>query len=165
METLANPYDTETPVEAWHEKTRRLFEYWRSIHPPTGLPGRQHFDPAAIFDLMPMVWIADVQREPLRLRYRLVGTAATRVFRQELTGQWFDEAHPDFVPTAHNYGEYKRVVESGTPVCSLGRPILNYEPTYTKRERLILPLARDGRTVDMVLCRMVVFSTDGREMV
>jgi hypothetical protein len=164
MVTLAERYDTETPVEAWHEKTRRFYEYWRSIHPAEGLPGRQHFDPAAIFDLMPMVWIADVQREPLRFRYRLVGTAATQVFRKELTGRWFDEAHSDFVPAAPNYGEYKRAVETGAPVCSHGRPILNYEPSYTKRERVILPLARDGRTVDMVLCRMVVFGVDGREL-
>jgi hypothetical protein len=68
------------------------------------------------------------------------------------------------VPSAPNYREYKRVVETGEAVCSRGRPILNYEPSYTKRERVILPLGRDGRTVDMVLCRMVVFGIDGREM-
>jgi hypothetical protein len=38
--------------------------------------------------------------EALRLRYRLVGATATAIFREELTGRWFHEAHPEFVPGA-----------------------------------------------------------------
>jgi len=163
MQIAPAEYDTTMPPAAWHPKTRRVHDYWRKIHPEKNLPGRQHFDPLDIADLMPQIWLVDVHHAPMRLRYRLVGTKATAIFREELTGCWFHEAHPEFVPGAAHYADYAFVAESGQPICSRGKPILNYEPNFTKRERLILPLARDGRHVDMMLCMMVIFGRDGRE--
>src|SRR5216683_7908295 len=121
MQIAPAEYDTTMPPAAWHPKTRRVHDYWCKIHPGKDLPGRQHFDPLDIADLMPQIWLVDVHHAPVRLRYRLVGTKATAIFREELTGQWFHEAHPEFVPGAAHYADYAFVAESGQPICSRGK--------------------------------------------
>lgn len=78
----------------WHPRAQRLYGYWRSIAPQGALPGRQHFDPMDVPDLLSCLWLLDVQRDPFRLRYRLAGTAIVEAIGREVTGQWLDEAHP-----------------------------------------------------------------------
>src|SRR6202140_589588 len=58
----------------WHPMVRRFYEYWLSVAPPGRLPGRQHIRPEDLVPLLPQLWMADVYRDPLRFRYRLVGT-------------------------------------------------------------------------------------------
>ena len=60
-----------------HPKIRRMIAHWESLAPGPGiLPGRQHFDPIQVPDLLPHIWLIDVERGPmLRFRYRLLGTA------------------------------------------------------------------------------------------
>src|SRR5260370_4780571 len=65
----------ESSRDAWHPRIKRLYEYCKAIHPPLGLPGRQEFDPSAVPDLLPSLWMLDVQRQPFRLRYLLLGTS------------------------------------------------------------------------------------------
>jgi len=63
------PDGTSIDRQALHPKIARAFAYWRSIHPAPGvLPGRQHLDPMAIPDVLPGVWLLDVERAPLRRR-------------------------------------------------------------------------------------------------
>src|SRR5258707_1296396 len=63
---------------SWHPLVCRLYEYWRAAAPPGRLPGRQHIAPEDIVPLLSRLWMLDVFREPLRFRYRLVGTDITR---------------------------------------------------------------------------------------
>src|SRR5579871_2890427 len=92
--TIPLPPDAP-PLDDWHPKVRRLFVYWHSLRPaPDVLPGRQHFDPLAIVDIMPWVWMLDREEgPPERLRYRLLGTRMVEAMRRDLTGQRYDEAH------------------------------------------------------------------------
>ncbi|HYM02237.1 MAG TPA: PAS domain-containing protein [Stellaceae bacterium] len=130
---------------------RQLYAYWLSVHPAGGgLPGRQHVDPAALPSLLPNIWLVDVQREPLRFRYRLFGTAQVTVVGSDLTGQWLDEAHPTFL-TSVAYAQFVAAVERGEPGYRSGHPFIIVPKDYLMMERLILPLARDGTTVDMLL--------------
>src|SRR5271165_4367368 len=86
---------TSLSTEGWHPLVQLAYEHWRSLHPATGLPGRQHLDPFEIpRRLLSGIWLLDVQREPFRLRYRLAGTAIVRAIGREVTGQWLDDAHP-----------------------------------------------------------------------
>src|SRR5277367_4446374 len=65
---------TSLPADA-DPRLRRLHDYWRSAHPTGGgLPGRQHLDPCDIAPLLRWIWMMDVHRDPLRFRYRLLGT-------------------------------------------------------------------------------------------
>ncbi len=147
QETL---WASDTVAAQWHPKIARFFLYWRSIHPNAGLPGRQHFDPLAIHSLLPGIWLLDVQREPFRLRYRLVGTEAVDVLGAEVTGQWMDEAHPVVAHQPDYLDRYRTVIEQKTPSWRRGTPRFSIHKKYTTLENLAVPLAADGETVDML---------------
>jgi hypothetical protein len=143
-------YTDAVPPDA-HPRVSELYRYWRDIHPPGGsLPGRQHLDPTAIPTLLPFVWLADVQRVPLRFRYRLLGTEHRHVFGRDYTGWWLDDVHAGFY-TAPAYHQYVDAVEQGRVGYRRGHTLVMLPEDYRSIERLMLPLARDGKTVDMLL--------------
>lgn len=132
-------------------RLRRLYEYWVSIRPGEGiLPGRQHVDPAALPDLLPWLWMVDVQREPLRFRYRLLGTEQVKAMEANFTGRWIDEAHPKFLGSIA-YPQYVAAAERAEIGYIKGAPSFHSAKTHAQIERLLLPLARNGRDVDMLL--------------
>lgn len=129
-----------------------LYRHWLGLHPAPGLlPGRQHLDPTALpTALLPFLWLVDIQRAPLRFRYRLLGTEHVRVLGRDHTGHWIDEAHPEFLGSAA-YGQFVAAAERGEVGYRSGHTGIILPKDYRSMERLILPLARDGRTVDMLL--------------
>jgi hypothetical protein len=157
----ASPPPDAPPLDTWHPKVRRLFGYWLNIKPsPDLLPGRQHFDPLHIVALMPFVWMLDVVDG--RLRYRMLGTRMVDAMQRDLTGWWLDEAHPGFLihPLARYFEERW---SSGEPTWRRGRPFIHVDPDVYEIEQVVLPMARDGRTPDMLLCITVFFHADGSE--
>ena len=153
--------DEVTPWQkpaAWHPKLERLYAYWQSIHPPQGLPGRQHIEPTAIPDLLPDLYMVDVLGPPWRFKYRLVGTEYASRMGHDLTGRFLDEAHPGFVQLAPHY---VATVERKQPDYRNG-PVLftAAQKDFRRIERLMLPLARDGAHVDMIL-GVIVYLRDG----
>lgn len=139
----------------WHPKIARFFLYWRSIHPASGLPGRQHFDPLAIHSLLPGIWLLDIQRHPFRLRYRLAGTEAVEAIGSEVTGKWMDEAHVTVAQEPAYMERYRAVVEQGVPSWRRGVPRLWTHKKYTMLENIVVPLATDSVTVDLLACLTV----------
>jgi hypothetical protein len=113
------------------------------------LPGRQHVEPLHLRELLPWLWLVDVQREPPRFRYRLIGTELTRAMGRDLTGRWLDEEHSDF-NTAVDYGDFLAVAGGALRFCRRP-PDFRVEDKPLLMERLLMPLARDGTTVDMML--------------
>jgi hypothetical protein len=144
-------YFSSLPPPDADARVRQLCAYWRRIHTQDGgLPGRQHLDPTDIPRLLPFIWLADVQRTPLRFRYRLFGTEHVRVLGRDFTGFWIDEAHPNFLGAAA-YGQFAAAAEQATPGYRRGHTLIILPKDYLSMERLILPLARDGKQVDMLL--------------
>lgn len=140
-------------------KIRAVVEYWLSKHPESGLPGRQHIDPVDIPHLLPNVWLIDVVRDPLRFRFRLMGTLVVEYAGEDNTGKWFDERWPESDPAfLHS------VVETRQPTWARGRSNWRPEKDYFEIERVRLPLARDGETVDMILVLTVFFDNKGVEL-
>ena len=136
--------------EAWHPIVRHVYEYWLSIRPPTGLPGRQHVDPCAIPSALPHLFMVDVSRDPLRFRYRLVGTAYAVLMGRDVTGAYYDEVHPGF--TGEIRRQYTDAVEHRRPAYRKGRAMyVTEERRWPIIERVIAPLARNGIDVDMIL--------------
>jgi hypothetical protein len=141
----------EVPPSNADGRVLQLFGYWKAIHPPDGgLPGRQRLDPAAISALLPFVWLADIQREPLRFRYRLLGTEHARVFGRDYTGHWLDETHVNFYASP-GYPQYVAAAEQGRAGYRRGHSLAMLPMDYRSIERLLLPLAQDGKAVDMLL--------------
>lgn len=142
-----------------HPKIRAIFDYWRAVHPAVGLPGRQHIDPVDIRSLLPNVWLMDVLRDPVRFRLRLLGTRIVAYAGEDNTGKWVHELWPD-----SNVAPLREVVETGHPILWRGPSHFRPEKSYFELERIRLPLARDGVTVDMIFGLTVFYDQKGKEV-
>jgi len=152
-----------TDRSSWNPKIARFFDYWLSIKPARGLPGRQHFDPLDIADIMPRIWMLDVLRDPLRYRYRLAGTKEVATLQREVTGLMFDEVHPHLRGTGEAFGRLDEVALRGVATYRHGRVVAIHHKEHLDVENCVVPLARDGWTVDIILACSVLYGLDGRE--
>ncbi len=151
MTAVARPLPPEAAFPPCDDRIVELYAYWLSIHLARGtLPGRQHFDPAAVSLLLPWIWLVEFQRQPLRFRYRLVGTGHAELLGRDATGEWLDEAHPRFL-TSSAYSQFVGAVERAEMGFYKGPPTYHVKEHYMSIERLILPLAKNGTDVDMLL--------------
>lgn len=135
-------------IQPVHEQLRDLLAYWLAKKGARLAPRRADIDPAEIRPLLPFVGLVDVQRNPLRFRYRLTGTAITAGYGRDLTGCYLDEVDLN----RHEreiIAEYARVAERGEPVCARWDYTRN-DGRHLRYERLALPLSSDGATVDML---------------
>jgi hypothetical protein len=148
----------------WHPGVRRFYEYWLAAAPPGRLPGRQHIKPEDLVPLLPRVWMLDVFRDPLRFRYRLVGTEIVRSVHRELTGQWLDEAQPETVRNPMLRDRYRFIAETGRPTWRHGPTHWDRDPVHRVTENCLLPLAADGETVDKIIALTALFDVNGREL-
>jgi hypothetical protein len=149
---------------SWHPLVRQFYEYWLAAASPGRLPGRQHIAPEQIVPLLSRLWILDVFRDPLRFRYRLVGTDITRSLQRELTGQWLDEAQPESVSNVILRDRYRFILETGRPTWRRGETLWNRDPTHRVVENCLAPLASDGKAVDKIIAISVLFDASGREL-
>jgi len=146
--------------EDCHDKIREMFAYWQSIHPADGLPGRQHFDPIDIPRLLPNLRLVDVEGRPPRFKTRLMGTVLLDFFGVEHTGHYFDDMYPKF-SRSRTYQDLFDVAVNGRPNWRRGVPGLVYEKDFVTVERVFLPLAEDGSTVDMIVTCILFGDKDG----
>jgi len=143
-----------------HPKVRAIVDYWLSIHPKKGLPGRQHFDPRCVPKLLSNIWLIDVVRDPLRFRFRLFGSRIVDYAGEDNTGKWVDERWPDFDAEV-----LKDIIKTKMPSWSRGPSVFRPEKDYYELERVRLPLAQDGETVDIILVLTLFFDRDGKEII
>jgi hypothetical protein len=124
--------------------------YWLSIAPAPGtLPGRQHFDPIDIPELLPFVWLLDIVGRPPRFRYRLLGTSFSDRPLLDATGKFMDDLAPDFTISA-SYADYLAAAAGGAVRWRRGLATYAYMPGWRRIERVLMPLAGDGKTPDIV---------------
>ena len=155
---MATPASFTLP-EGAAPKIQVLYNYWQSIHPDSGgLPGRRHLDPVDIPELLPNIWMIDVQRAPLRFRFRLVGTEVVKFTQRDVTGRWLDEIYPDYENT-EAFRRHRDCAENGRPSYRKSGVLSNPGRNYIEAERLYLPLAEDGQEVDIVLV-MTLYTGD-----
>ncbi|MBT5264482.1 MAG: PAS domain-containing protein [Rhodospirillaceae bacterium] len=128
----------------------KALEYWKSKARGARLPSRADIDPSDMSGYLKWVTLVDVAQENDRVRYRmrLQGTGVADMFGRDVTGRWADEIYSDF------YGGqleqvYSDVLNSKKPAC-LTCTTHHNDRAHAYR-RLIMPLAADGRSVDMLL--------------
>jgi hypothetical protein len=153
-----------------HPLIRQAHDYWLSVTPAGDkLPGRQHVDPTAIPKLLSHIWMVDVQQRSsdtadLRFRYRLLGTAVRRITPsgETVTGRWLDEVDPDFASSGR-FEAFAAPVRDARPHYRQGLPMFPLGLDHLTIERLFMPLAADGSTVDMLFC-ISLFLTAGKTL-
>ncbi len=79
-----------------------------------------------------------------------LGTEIITFTGRDGTGRYMDELYPNFASSTA-WKHLAHAVEARTPVFRRANITSNSEKNYVMSERLILPLASDGRTVDMLL--------------
>ena len=130
-----------------HPHLARLYNYWDDKRAGRAMPTRNDIDPMEIRSLLPHIALIDVEENPQRYRYRLVGTGLITVLGQELTGKYLDQTPMLFRRFAGNaYGE---VLAKKTPTYTV---FDTYIPMIrsVRYKRLLLPLSPDGEKVNMV---------------
>lgn len=148
---ISPPAGLTLPAGATHPRFGEIFDYWRRKAPADRLPGRQHLDPVEIPQLLRHIALYDVIIGPAgqRFRARLVGTGAAEALGADNTGRFVDDimpphAYPDF------HAAYMDVVANRRPhYWERALPFANRD--FLAIQRLALPLAADGMTVDVVL--------------
>ncbi|WP_119422383.1 PAS domain-containing protein [Desertibaculum subflavum] len=151
----------ELPVEHVEDaRLRALVTYWHHKCAGRRMPARREIEPADFRDLMGRILLLDVLRDPLRFRFRLVGTLLVEAIGFDPTGKLTTEAGPrGYLDEVE--GHYRAVVERRAPIyhritfdwvsTEMGVPA-TLQRDYV---RLLLPLADDGENVDMILAASV----------
>lgn len=144
---LANVEPPTAALRAHHE----LLAYWTGLRENGRLPGRASIDPQQMKRLLPTVCLIDVRRREDRREYRLrlAGTGLYRVFGGEITGKRLEEVYPGEV-CAQWRRELDGVVDGRKPAVGVHSFSWRGAP-HLQSMWLRLPLASDGREVDMIL--------------
>jgi len=139
----------------------QLFTYWSGLRREGRLPARVDIDPAGFRRLLPGVCLIDVRSNPRDYRVRLAGTGLYGVFGGEITGKRLSEI---YTPGAAEYwrAELDKIVATARP--GAGYHSLAWRGAAQMTILwLRLPLARDGRNVDMMLGYDCVIGLSGGE--
>jgi hypothetical protein len=121
--------------------------YWRYLCRNGAPPLRADFDPAEIPRLLPYTVLSEIHRDPLRVRYRLVGTRICEVDGWDKTGHWLED-EPWQEHAEQWLEDYRTVIETGAPL--FGRDELTYpDKSPIVFEWAVMPLSTDGREIDM----------------
>lgn len=134
-----------------------IYAYWHSIRPAPGLlPGRQHFDPAAIPRLLRYVSLIEVDPDTLACRYTVFASESREVAGFSPVGKDFDDpAIRDSV--AGTWNHIRTIVAGRTPLYRAGYPSMVQNDDYPYMQRIYLPMARDGVRIDMVLGVSIIY--------
>lgn len=132
---------------------QELFAYWASLRQGGRLPSRADIHPRDFKRLLPTVSLIDVVRGEggarRDYRLRLAGTGLYSVYGREITGRSLGDVYG---ARAADYwqGELDRVVEERRP--GVGCHSLAWRGAgHMSLLWMRLPLASDGRNVDMIL--------------
>ena len=136
-----------------------LYRYWLDSREGRRFPARAALDPLRMRDALGNISLIEVHRAPLRFRLRLVGTNQTTRLGFDPTGMWLDE-----MPTP----EYSRLLidriehllERQEPLLVRNRQLMDNR--WYDYETLWLPLAADGRTIDMLIACQI-FTDAGQD--
>ncbi|GAB4392807.1 MAG: hypothetical protein Tsb0032_09800 [Kiloniellaceae bacterium] len=143
MQSITSEDEIDSPL------IRELFLYWRGKCDAGRLPRRADIDPADISKLMPNLLIADIEYDPFRVKYRLVGTRVVEMTGFEFTGSYLDEiALPNFEGPFLEC--YQRACERKEPIIARIKWSLTPE-IVAEYDTCFLPLSDDGETVNMAL--------------
>jgi hypothetical protein len=133
-------------------RLRALFDYWRARADARAMPARRDIDPADFVALLSAVALVDVLYDPLRFRYRLVGTQIVERLGREMSGRWVSEIPRPQLREA-TMRDYELVVRQRAAVLDHGDDI--YDTRRIRYEILRLPLSEDGVLINMILTAAV----------
>jgi hypothetical protein len=134
------------------EPLLELLDYWRSKCADGKLPSRPMIDPSEIRRHLPWIFMADVTEGGAEYRYRLLGTNIVSVNYRDVTGKSFRDIYgSDAAKLAGARLGFDRALAAGQPAFTRGRAFWRPDWAFDHFESTFLPLATDGRTIDIIL--------------
>lgn len=150
-----------TDTTDWHPQVAALLCYWRTRRPEGRLPSRNAIDPFSLRGILPCMWMLDIQRNPWRFLYRLAGTRFVDLLGFEVTRKWYDEMRPQ----AYGVNRTRLITVARDGVVTWRRgPMPLENGDWQQTENLMLPLAADGITPDVILGISVRYTSDGEAL-
>jgi hypothetical protein len=128
---------------------QRVHRDWQNRRHGATMPARASFDVLDLKYILGSLNLVEVLRDPLRFRYRVHGTSCVALLGYDMTRKFVDD-YPDAVYRTRVRRNFASVVESRRPRCDLGKREI-VDRRIIRFEALILPLAADGETVDMLM--------------
>jgi hypothetical protein len=139
----------ERPDDIASPRLRGLYDVWAAARGDRPWPLRAAIDPIDLpRDLLPLMFLADVEGDPPDFRFRLAGTRVVEHTGVELTGRRLGALPLKGLEPVLD--EYRRTVAEGRPRWSM----LQYVSAngYLRTvERVVLPLSRRGDACDMLV--------------
>ena len=130
-------------------RVQQLYAYWLARRDAAGgIPTRAQFDPIDLRGLLPNLYIVDVEQNPQRFRYRLVGTAVVDYNQMEFTGRYLGGIGWDEEQAL--LAQYTRVLESRGPVFGYYDWILR-SGAKGRAEYGLFPLANEPGAIVQVI--------------
>ncbi len=132
---------------------QRLYQEWNSRRRGRRMPARADFDPVDLKYVLGYLSLIDVQRDPLRFRFRIHASNVAGRVGFDLTGKDVEaiaDVHYRKLVRTH----YTSVVEQRWPVVEFRDRVMT-DNVCLHCEVLALPLGDDGETVDRIMTGMV----------
>lgn len=145
-----------------HPKLLRFVRHWRAVAPNGGaLPTARSVESALAHDLRPHLWRVEVVPDDARLyRVAVIGSALLEAGAVLREGDFFADA----TPHAAGIGSiFDRIWETRLGQWRRGPAFMPHSERADAIERVFLPAADDGWTVDAFLC-MSLFLWRGCEL-
>lgn len=130
-----------------HPVLRQVYLYWESKRNSRTYPARADLDPIEVPLLLPHLVLIDIRRDPFDLIVRLAGTHVVRGIGREVTGLRMQE-----LPTA----DVASLIDAYASVAADGQARRIQSTCFIppdrwpQVDRVVMPLARDGQTPDML---------------
>ncbi len=126
-----------------------LRDYWISAREKREFPARRDIDPLHIPKVLPVLTLVDVFHDPLRFRYRLIGTKITEMAGRDATGKWLDEElYGD--KTDNMLWIFRSCSTQKAPI-AVREKIQFIDKSWVLVEALAVPLGETDEKVDIIM--------------
>lgn len=150
-------YGFGTPPEEMADQVLSFFEYWASRIDGSDIPDRSNLDPLAdIPRLLSNVWLLDIEEQPRRYRYRLVGSGLARPGPNSKTGTLLHEAEARRMEQV--IAALDRCCADRLPFWRMGKPLMHHDKLVSDLHTIALPLTVDGSPEVRMLMNMSIYS-------
>lgn len=136
-----------------HKTSQTIYAYWNDVRRDRVAPMRLEIQPSQIAELLPDTFILE-RCDAQTFRFRLAGTRICTQFGMEMRGMNFLDIWGD--------SDRDMIEHHFAAVTELGRvAVLTFEASFAASRPLqfeitVLPLVHTGKSIDRLLCSMIV---------
>jgi hypothetical protein len=124
-----------------------LLRHWNRVRGSRPFPMRDEIEPADLAPILPHIMLVGLERDPFRVRYRLVGTEIVRFAKFDFTGHYADSLQFQDDEAADWTIYYRAVAEAGRP--GIGQTDWTVSGSIKRwMEFVICPLSTTGHGID-----------------